>query len=118
MYYVTQTNPDAIYLISDEDLPELVSFTNPAFSVLDFDYIKSPCMDDLIIKENASTGYQTYIHNRSSNSIITETTNSPNVDVIINSGTTVDFKSNYIALQPGFLVAEGTCFNAVIEPCE
>jgi len=85
--------------------------------MLDFDYVKSSCTADLVIKEKATTGYQVYPFQSSSNSITTETTNSPYHDIIISNGT-VNFKSNFITLQPGFMVAKEACLNAEIKPCE
>jgi len=87
------------------------------YNILDVDYVKSTCVDDLTVAENFTTGLPVNPLQSSSNSITTETTNSSNVEVQVNAGT-VDFKSNHITLNAGFEVALNACFNAIVEPCD
>jgi len=87
-------------------------------SVLDFDFVKSSCIDNLLMAENGSTSYQIYPIQQSSKAIVTEQTSDPvSWDVIV-ANQTLNFKSDHITLQPGFHVLDNACFNAVIEPCQ
>jgi len=97
--------------------PFILDMPLQGLSVRDFDYVKSSCVANLTIKENATTGLNIYPYQRSSQTIITEQTNSPDYDVSIYDQT-LNLKSNHITLQAGFMVAEGATLNAVIEPCE
>lgn len=95
-----------------------IPLPNNNVAVLDFDYVQSPCKQNLVIKENTSNVTGIPPLQRSSETIVTEQTSNPTSWDVVVTGQRLDFKSNHITLQPGFHVLNTACFNAEIEPCQ